>query len=82
MTRKEWARRKMRAAVVLMPLGLALLIVGSFVAARSQAMLGVLVGSIGVFALTFGALAGRLAIAGPYPSWLEPGPEDAEVDGS
>jgi hypothetical protein len=81
-TRKEWARQKMRTALVVMPLGLLLMIVGSFLAARKDWVLGVVLGSVGVLGLVFGALSGRLAVAGPYPAGLTVGPDDKmEVDG-
>ena len=76
MTRKQWARRRLVAAIVLMPLGLALAVLGAFQSTGANAMPAVAIGSVGVLCITFGALAGRLAVAGPFPSHLEPDPSD------
>lgn len=82
MTRKEWSRRRLIAAIILMPLGLALAVLGAFNSTGANAMLAIAVGSVGVLLITFGALAGRLAIAGPFPSHLEADPSDLqEADG-
>lgn len=74
MTRREWSRRMRLWAIVQLPVGLALLLVGSLIAGVSQPMLGYLVGSAGVLVIVTGALCYKFAIAGPFPKNLE---EDA-----
>lgn len=72
MTRKQWARRRLVQGLLLMPGGLALALWGAFRSTGEDAMLSIAIGLLGVLAITFGALAVRLAVAGPYPEWLEP----------
>ncbi|MEA3190737.1 MAG: hypothetical protein QOD77_1319 [Thermoplasmata archaeon] len=75
MTRREWSRRMRLWAIVQLPVGLALLLVGSLVAAGiDQPMLGYLVGSAGVLVIVTGALCYKFAVAGPWPKHLEEEP--------
>lgn len=78
MTRGEWARRQLLRALVLLPVGLGLMLAGAILLGKRSTTLGILLGLVGVSAITFGALAGRLAVAGPYPAHLSE--DHAEVD--
>ncbi len=70
-TRRQWARQMMVWAFVLMPLGLALMVWGAFMAGGTRVPLaGFALGSVGVGALTVGGFLGRFAVAGPYPARL------------
>ncbi|MEK6985373.1 MAG: hypothetical protein AABX89_03200 [Candidatus Thermoplasmatota archaeon] len=81
MTRKEWAKRQFVRALILLPAGLGLLLIGAIALGKRSTTLGLVAGLLGVFAITFGALAGRLAVAGPYPAHLAVPADDAsEVD--
>ncbi len=73
MTRRKWARRMVALAAVMLVVGLALMVVGAVMAGKNpeSPMGGVGVGMIGVFLLACGGLAGKFAIAGPYPNNLE-----------
>ncbi|MES2154450.1 MAG: hypothetical protein V4510_04875 [bacterium] len=72
MTRRQWVRRMMTAAALLLVLGLALLLTGSLLTGHGvQPRTGVAIGLTGVFLLTAGGLCGKFAIAGPYPKNVE-----------
>lgn len=65
-----WKRRMWIGALVLMPLGLLLILVGAAQGGGSDPMRGFLLGGAGTFLVVLGALCGKFAAAGPYPEAL------------
>jgi hypothetical protein len=66
----RWKRKMWTSCLLLMPLGLALVIVGAAIGWGRTPMTGFLTGGGGVFLLVLGALCGKFATAGPYPEGL------------
>jgi hypothetical protein len=67
-TEREWRRRMVTLAFVLMPSGVLLMILGAVWANQGSPSGGYLLGSLGVLAIAFGALFVKFAIAGPVPA--------------
>lgn len=65
-----WKRKMWTRCLVLMPLGLALILVGAVFGWGEAPMAGFLTGGTGTFLLVLGALFGKFAAAGPYPEAL------------
>lgn len=67
---KAWRRRMRATCFTLMPVGLAMVIVGAAAGWGAQPMLGFLTGGGGLFLLVLGALCGKFAAVGPVPEGL------------
>jgi hypothetical protein len=67
MSRRQWVRRRVAAALACLGLGFALAVAGSLMAWGEAPLLGYVVGGAGVVLVVAGSLLGRQAIAGPFP---------------
>jgi hypothetical protein len=70
MTAKEWRSRMARRATWMIPLGVALMGVGAWLASGPNGLTGYMVGATGCFVLVLGALFAKFAAFGPLPANL------------